>query len=520
MKLTASPTLSTQNWYLTNCTYLTISYMKFYSIASTIRHDNIYIKDCNHLTLSYNEIDYTYGWGTVGENSPYTKYLYNSFTSLPLTETEAANTMKNPDAINMKSTYGTEIAFNTFHSRSRTIWHSSLSTDPENHTASRDIIEIGYTNLSGTGAITKIHDNFITTDFQGSYCGTDFVTAQQCAGEIWVYNNIVVAHNSEMELFQANSDGATGTYNLRVWNNTFIMTNTDGPHIASYGNIESNVDLFEFRNNVCYFSETSSISGGASQIQTNNFINTGFTLVDNDFTSLNTDTSVYRIASGSAIDGGMNLSAYFTNDLAGHTRSGTWDGGAFEQVTPPVPVELTSFSAKIIKGNVNLNWQTATEVNNFGFDIERKSLNEWQRIGFVNGNGNSNSPKEYSFTDNKLIGGTKFQYRLKQIDNDGQFEYSDVVEVAVVPTEFALYQNYPNPFNPVTMIRYQLPKESKAVIKIYNVLGSEVMEIVNEQKEAGIYEVEFNAEALSSGTYIYKISADNFVQTKKMTLLK
>jgi hypothetical protein len=197
-------------------------------------------------------------------------------------------------------------------------------------------------------------------------------------------------------------------------------------------------------------------------------------------------------------------------------------GGSPAEVNEnPLPVELTSFSATTIGSNVKLIWKTETEVNNFGFDIERSVIKDnWSKIGFVKGNGNSNSPKEYSFNDNKLIGGSKFIYRLKQIDNDGQFEYSNVVEVKLVPTEYALYQNYPNPFNPTTKIRYQLPQESKVVIKIYNVLGSEVMELLNEQKEAGIYEAEFNSDNLSSGTYIYRIIADNFVQTKKMILLK
>ena len=181
----------------------------------------------------------------------------------------------------------------------------------------------------------------------------------------------------------------------------------------------------------------------------------------------------------------------------------------------PLPVELSSFTAISKPDQIILKWETKTETNNYGFEIERKVSDQWQKIGFINGNGNSNSPKEYSYADKNPIGGSKFQYRLKQIDNDGQFEYSDVVEVELVPTEYALYQNYPNPFNPTTTIRYQLPKESKVVIKIYNILGSEVMELLNEQKEAGIYEVEFNANNLSSGTYIYKISADNFVQTKE-----
>jgi hypothetical protein len=186
----------------------------------------------------------------------------------------------------------------------------------------------------------------------------------------------------------------------------------------------------------------------------------------------------------------------------------------------PVPVELTSFTGSIKNNSVILQWKTATEVNNYGFEVERKCKDSWEKIAIINGNGNSNSPKEYFYTDKRPLGGSKFQYRLKQIDNDGQFEYSYIVEVELVPTEYALYQNYPNPFNPTTIIRYQLPKESKVVIKIYNILGAEAMEILNEQKEAGIYEAEFNAENLSSGTYIYRIIADSFIDTKKMILLK
>ena len=186
-----------------------------------------------------------------------------------------------------------------------------------------------------------------------------------------------------------------------------------------------------------------------------------------------------------------------------------------------LPVELSSFTANINNNTVTLCWKTETEINNYGFDIERKTINsDWAKIGYIQGSGNSNAPKEYTYLDKSPIGGSKFEYRLKQIDNDGQFEYSDVIEVDVDPTEFELYQNYPNPFNPSTKIRYQLPNESKVVIKIYNILGAEVMELVNEQKEAGTYEVEFNAANLSSGTYIYKLNADNFVENKKMILLK
>jgi len=191
-----------------------------------------------------------------------------------------------------------------------------------------------------------------------------------------------------------------------------------------------------------------------------------------------------------------------------------------------IPVEMISFSAVIQNKQVKLNWTTATELNNSGFDVERKICSgqsltgNFERIGFVKGAGTISESKNYSFTDKNLIN-SKYVYRLKQIDLDGTINYSNEIEVNLVPPiDYLLAQNYPNPFNPITKIRYQLPQESKVVIKVYDVLGAEVMELLSEQKEAGVYEVEFNAEGLSSGTYIYKISADNFVQTKKMILLK
>jgi len=194
-------------------------------------------------------------------------------------------------------------------------------------------------------------------------------------------------------------------------------------------------------------------------------------------------------------------------------------------VTSPLPVELTSFTANVNSDKVNLNWGTATEVNNYGFEIERASssttpIQGWKKIGFVQGNGNSNSPKIYNFTDNKLIGGTKFQYRLKQIDADGKFSYSDVVEVEVIPTEYTLYQNYPNPFNPTTTIRYSLPKASKVTIKIYDLIGNEVGTLVNEEKPIGNFEVEFSGEKLSTGIYLFKLQAGDYTSIKKMMLLK
>jgi hypothetical protein len=193
----------------------------------------------------------------------------------------------------------------------------------------------------------------------------------------------------------------------------------------------------------------------------------------------------------------------------------------------PLPVELTSFTASSAPNKVTLNWQTATEVNNYGFDVERAVVEtqhaaslRWDKISFVKGNGNSNSPKEYSFTD-KPIGGQQFQYRLKQIDFDGQFEYSDPVEVKLeVPANFVLLQNFPNPFNPTTNIKFDLPKESIIKLKIYNILGEEVTTLVNSLMTPGHHEVKFDGSYLASGMYIYRIEAGSFIQVKKMLLMK
>ncbi len=174
------------------------------------------------------------------------------------------------------------------------------------------------------------------------------------------------------------------------------------------------------------------------------------------------------------------------------------------------------------KGKVDLNWVTKTEVDNFGFYVER-SINEgeWNSISFVKGNGNSNSPKQYSYSDKDLFaGGSRFQYRLKQVDTDGQYEYSDVVEVEIVPNEFELSQNYPNPFNPSTTIRFSLPKQTELKISLYNLLGEFVEAIAEGTYETGYHKVTFNANNLPSGMYIYRIESNDFVQTKKMMLLK
>ncbi|NUN08890.1 MAG: hypothetical protein HUU54_06920, partial [Ignavibacteriaceae bacterium] len=163
-------------------------------------------------------------------------------------------------------------------------------------------------------------------------------------------------------------------------------------------------------------------------------------------------------------------------------------GGGLKSVTGDnsLPVELISFSIKVVNNNIALNWQTATEINNFGFEVERSTdKSNWSKIGFVQGAGNSNSPKNYSYTDNTAVSG-KYFYRLKQVDTDGTFDYSPVVEVdmGILPGGYRLEQNYPNPFNPSTSIKFAFSKDTKAAIKVYNALGVEVREIYNGIAEA------------------------------------
>lgn len=188
------------------------------------------------------------------------------------------------------------------------------------------------------------------------------------------------------------------------------------------------------------------------------------------------------------------------------------------------PVELTSFIANTSMGKVTLKWKTATEINNRGFEIQRKiDDNSWIVLAFKNGNGTTTNANNYSFTDNiSGLNANKLSYRLRQVDFNGQSQYSSVVLVDnIIPENYNVSQNFPNPFNPSTIIKYQIPQNSFVSLKVYNSLGQEAATLVNGMVNAGSYEVQLNASNLSSGVYFYVIKAgENFVQTKKMILIK
>lgn len=190
-----------------------------------------------------------------------------------------------------------------------------------------------------------------------------------------------------------------------------------------------------------------------------------------------------------------------------------------------LPVELNTFSHQVNNNNVTLNWSTSSEINNSGFDIERKVQNgDWSKIGFVKGIGNSSNTSSYSYSDNKLSSGS-YTYRLKQIDFNGNFRHYELgINISIeIPDKFSLSQNYPNPFNPVTNINFSLPFDGKVNIELYDMTGRKVMSILNENVSAGNYTRSISASDLSSGVYIYRLNfsgGTNFTDSKRMVVIK
>jgi hypothetical protein len=193
-----------------------------------------------------------------------------------------------------------------------------------------------------------------------------------------------------------------------------------------------------------------------------------------------------------------------------------------------VPVELESFSASKSDLGIKLEWTTASELNNKGFEIQRKSclVYDWNALGFVNGKGTTSEKNYYTFEDKNIASG-KIQYRLNQVDFDGKYTYSDIVEIEFNPTSYSLKQNYPNPFNPTTRIDYQLPFDSKVTLELYEITGEKISTLISSNLQAGSYFADINAGALNlaSGVYFYKMTAiggvgKSFTQIKKLMLMK
>ncbi len=235
----------------------------------------------------------------------------------------------------------------------------------------------------------------------------------------------------------------------------------------------------------------------------------------------NSGSPVIDEASGFAL--GVHTHGYCTSS-GGNNRGTSLFNTAFWAAVDSgiIPVELTSLTAVAYDQSVDISWITATETNNSGFSIERRSSNSAQfvDVAFVKGNGTTTERSTYTYTDRQLQVGTYF-YRLKQVDFDGTFTYSPEVEVSVMtPDDFTLFQNYPNPFNPSTKIKFAIPVKTQLQLNVYNMLGEKVAEVFSGTLEGGFHEFVFDAANLSSGVYVYRIESDKFTDSKKMSILK
>jgi carboxypeptidase T len=329
------------------------------------------------------------------------------------------------------------------------------------------------------------------------------------------------------------TDSKTGNY---VSNATVTLTSTNAINLSGYSNailsfwskweIETLYDCGVLQISTDNGSTWTALNGTSSKPASGNSrqIPAGMPMYDGThyyWSQEKVDLSAY---SGKQIklrfalwtDGGVERDGWYVDDINIYYY-GT------------LPVELSSFTARAENNVVLLNWKTATELNNFGFEIQRsKELNSlmsgWQTIGFIKGQGTSVKVSEYSFTDKNPWQGKQY-YRIKQEDENGTFTiYGPVETNNLANIVFSLEQNYPNPFNPNTVIKYSIPSPGVVTIKLYNILGSEIATLVNEYKEAGIYSINFSSNELknkiSSGVYFYTISSGHLTQTRKMVVMK
>jgi hypothetical protein len=197
-------------------------------------------------------------------------------------------------------------------------------------------------------------------------------------------------------------------------------------------------------------------------------------------------------------------------------------GLIFKYFDESIPVELTVFSAELLDNSILLTWETATEINNQGFEIQRKEINDsdWKNIGFINGNGTTTEVSSYSFKDIPKTNGV-YKYILKQIDYDGTETFSDIIEIEYLIEEYNLYQNFPNPFNSVTTINFSIPAKCNVNLSLYDVTGKLIQVLIKDKIESGNYAIEFNGSFLSSGIYFYSMNTSTGYQsTKKLIILK
>jgi hypothetical protein len=339
------------------------------------------------------------------------------------------------------------------------------------------------------------------------------------------FNNTFITHGSEASI---HLNSKTGVNNGMIFrNNIFYSDNSSGYFF--YVEVSGQMGTWTFSNNL-YFMTSDYTHGwhrhGNDYSSLSQWQALGF-----DSSSIYSDPmfSNYGLGDFSLKIGSkaINTGAYvgLNNDVKGTLVPVQYpDLGTFQHKSTKLPVELVSFSGKYLNNSVWLSWTTASEINNQGFEIERRTNSTWDKIGYVAGICNSLIKIEYSFEDKNTSAETS-QYRLKQIDYDGSFQYSAVISVTAAPTVFSI-GNYPNPFNPSTKIKYSVPLESRINILIYNILGEKIDELVNEIQLPGNYEMNWSGNNHPSGIYLLSIvetsTSGNISNSKilKMNLIK
>lgn len=380
--------------------------------------------------------------------------------------------------------------------------------------------------------VLNIYNNFFGGDFvhngTGIPASIDVVSFQDApAGAVVnLYFNTVVLNNmtkqasGRMTCLRFNP-AAGSTFNIK--NNIFVNLRDSsvaralyfGGTTVTFNSNYNDIYVAGANASVGYFNALNTVS--LSDWQTATGMDSLSISADPQLVSL---TDFHLQSTGSPVMGMGIAIPGLTTDIDGQTRDSIPELGA-DEFPGIIPVELISLNASASKSSVTLSWSTATETNNRGFEVERSINGNFEVIGFVAGRGTTTEKQSYSFIDNNPAAGI-IRYRLKQIDFDGTYSYSSVIEVDFkTPTTFDLAQNYPNPFNPTTTIRYSIANAVNVSLVVYNTLGEEVMTLVNNQfTEPGVYNVVFDASNLASGTYIYRLTAGDFVMTKKMVLTK
>ena len=376
----------------------------------------------------------------------------------------------------------------------------------------------------------------IVGSYLGAKWGISFSGSKYAGGAIYSYNVLGIGKESDGSSILAQSGGLVLSDVSSLANTDYFLAGHDNATGLSSADLTGG-DAVKRWTRIWYIDKTSVSSTGNIKI--------AFDLSDAGFAGTPASASNYRllkrlgttgdfsnttlVGSGIVNTDQVEFTVAASNIVDGYYTLGTINEGA-----SPLPVELVSFNA-IAKGNsAQLSWATATEVNNYGFEIERIPLGfavspitkedkgGFQKVGFIEGAGTTNSPRDYLFVDHNLRSGT-YGYRLKQIDRDGKFEYSQKVEVTIAGASkvFALMQNYPNPFNPSTTIEFTLPEDGRVTLRVYDVLGKVVATLVDGELKAGsVHRATFDASRISSGIYFFRLEHRDKQLMKKLLVMK